>query len=121
MQNFSSLLDDIKRMILFEPALPVEMIFKKGNVRLALFRFGKELLVGRDVHSRGLNLQTHSRHAGKRWHYISKRLSGMGQGETDLFDDTLLGADGETIFELVLSKIYIRSRSSALDLFDRPL
>ena len=59
MQNLCSFLEDIKCMVLFELALPVEMILKIGNVRLALFRFGKELLVGRDVHSRGLNLQAH--------------------------------------------------------------
>ena len=69
MQNLGSFLDDIKRMLLFEPTLPVEMIFEKGNVRLALLRFRKELLVGRDVHSWGLDLQTHSRHARKRYAY----------------------------------------------------
>ena len=46
---------------------------------------------------------------------------GQGEGQTDLFDNTLLCADGETIFELMLSKIDIWSRSSDLDLFDRPL
>jgi hypothetical protein len=80
MQNLGSFLDDIKRMVLIEPALPVEMIFKIGNVRLALFRFGKELLVGRDVHSRGLNLQTHSRHARKRW-AISKDYQAWVKGK----------------------------------------
>lgn len=55
-QNLGSFLDDVECVVLFEPALPVEMVFKKGDVRLSLFRFGKELLVGRDVHGRGLNL-----------------------------------------------------------------
>ena len=65
MQNLGGFLDDVECVILVDPSLPVEMIFKIGNVWLALFRFGKELLVSRDVHSRGLNLQTHSRHAYK--------------------------------------------------------
>jgi hypothetical protein len=34
------------------------MILEIGDVWHALFRFGEELLVGRDVHSRGLDLQT---------------------------------------------------------------
>lgn len=43
-------------MLLFYPALLVEVILKVGDVRLALFRFGEELLVGRDVHRRDWNL-----------------------------------------------------------------
>ncbi len=57
-QNLGGLLDDVKRMFLFDPSLPVEMILEIGDVWHVLFRFGKELLVGRDVHSRGLDLQT---------------------------------------------------------------
>jgi hypothetical protein len=55
-QNLGGLLDDVQRMFLFDPPLPVEMVLEKGDVRHALFRFGKELVVGWDVHSRGLNL-----------------------------------------------------------------
>ena len=58
-KNLGSFLDDIECMLLLEPALPVEMIFKISDVRLAL-GFGKELFIGRDVHSRGSNLETHS-------------------------------------------------------------
>jgi len=57
-QNLGSFLNDEKRMLLVDPSLPLEMVFEIGDVRLALFRFGKELLVGRDVHSRGLDLRT---------------------------------------------------------------
>ena len=56
MYNLRSLLDNIKCMLLFNPALLVEVILKVGDVRLALFRFGEELLVGRDVHRRDWNL-----------------------------------------------------------------
>ncbi len=79
MQNLGSFLDDIKRMLLFDPSLPVEMIFKISDVRLALFGFGKELLVGRDVHSRGWDLQTHryiTVTRGSDGHSISKDCQG---------------------------------------------
>jgi len=62
-------------MLLYDTALPVEVILKVGDVRLALFRF-EELLVDRDVHRRGWNL----------------------------FNDTLLCADSGTIFELMQSE-----------------
>ena len=55
-ENVRSCLDNIECMLLFDPALPVEVILKVGNVRLAVFRFGEELLVGRDVHGRDRNL-----------------------------------------------------------------
>ena len=80
MQNLGSFLDDIECMILVDSALPVEMIFEICNVRLALFCFGKELLVGRDVHGRGLNLQTHSRHARKTKGIPSVRLYAWVKG-----------------------------------------
>ncbi len=68
MQNLGSFLDDKERMLLFDPSLPVEMVFEIGDIRLALFRFGKELLVGRDVHGRGLDLQICiPATRGKRW------------------------------------------------------
>ena len=57
-QNLGGFLDDVQRMFLLEPPLPVKMILEIGDVWHALFRFGEELLVGRDVHSRGLDLQT---------------------------------------------------------------
>jgi hypothetical protein len=43
MQDLSSLLDDMQQW--------------KGDVQLALFCFGKELFVCRNVHSRGLDLR----------------------------------------------------------------
>jgi hypothetical protein len=39
----------------------------------------------------------------------------------NLFDDPFLCADGETIFELMLSKIDIGGRTSALNFLDRAL
>ena len=56
MENLRSILDDIERMLLFDPALPIEMVLKVDNARLALFRFREELLVGWDVHRRRWNL-----------------------------------------------------------------
>jgi len=62
-QDLGGLLDDIHCMVLLQPPFPVEMILEKGDVRHSLCRFRKELLVGRDVHRRGLDLQPHARHA----------------------------------------------------------
>jgi len=45
----------------------------------------------------------------------------QGEGWKDLFDNTLLCADGDTIFESMLSQIDIWCRSSVLNGFDRPL
>ena len=48
-------------MVLLYPSFPVEMILEIGDVGFSSIRFGKELVVRRDVHSRGLDLQLHSR------------------------------------------------------------
>ena len=63
-EDLCSLLNDMECMFLLYSAFSVEMILEKGDVRLALFSFGKELVVCRSVHSRGLYLQqSHSEHA----------------------------------------------------------
>ena len=62
-QNLGGLLNNVQRMFLIDLPLPVEMVLKIGDVRHALFRLGKKLLVGWDVHSRGLDLRLHTRHA----------------------------------------------------------
>jgi hypothetical protein len=121
-QNLGGLLDDVQCVFLFDPPLPVEMVLEIGDVRHALFRLGKELVVGRDVHSRGLDLRQHARHA--RMQYVFRQSAyrrGFRAGWKDLFDDPLLGADGEAVFELMLSKIDILGRTPALDLLDSPL
>jgi hypothetical protein len=43
-------------LFLGQSAFPVEMILKERNVRFAWILLGPELLVGRQVHCRGLDL-----------------------------------------------------------------
>jgi hypothetical protein len=92
-EDLCSLLNDKERVVLFYSALSVEMVLEIGDVRLALFSFGKELVICRNVHGRGL----------------------------DLFDDSFLGADSVAIFELVLGKVDIWDWTPALNLVDRAL
>ena len=94
MENFGSFLDDIECMLLFYPSLPAEMILKIIDVRLALLRFGKELLIGRDDHCWGLNLKPHYATRTSNVLSVSKTVD-IGQGVVlkDLFDDSLLCVD----------------------------
>jgi hypothetical protein len=62
-EDLCSLLNDKERVVLFYSALSVEMVLEIGDVRLALFSFGKELVICRNVHGRGLDLQSHSENA----------------------------------------------------------
>ena len=48
-QNLGGFLDDVQRVFLLDPPLPVEMVLEIGDVWHAHFRSGKELLVRRDV------------------------------------------------------------------------
>ena len=61
MEDLRGLLNDMERMFLSYSSFSVEMVLEKCDVRLALFSFGKELVVRRNVHSRGLDLQSHSK------------------------------------------------------------
>ena len=76
-QDLSSLLDDMECMFLLYSAFPVEMVLEKGDVRLALLCFGKELVVCRNVHSRGLDLQSHSHRAWQRWAPLVRKITGI--------------------------------------------
>ena len=60
-QNLGGLLDDVQRVFLLDPPLPVEMVPEIGDIWLVLLRFGKELLVCRDVRGWGWDLQMHVR------------------------------------------------------------
>ena len=109
-KDFSALLEDVKRMLLRKPSLPVEVVLEERYIWFARIRLREELGVGRDAHSRSLDLSPALPFSPPFTQYHKRKLKAY------LFDDTLLRADREAILELVLGEINLRDRTLVLDL-----